>query len=178
MCKMASFLYKNSEANGVEIAVYKLDSHSDTQRALKLTEKMGWFEGHYTPSGEIECRKPNGIDNDAMAEIKRRYKNFNAFLKWALKQNVDFSGWLNLNGCDLKGVKLPASIGGGLDLSGCDLKGVKLPDSFGGTLYLSGCNLKGVKLPASIGGWLDLRGCKNVNKDVVNKIKIGDTVYW
>jgi uncharacterized protein YjbI with pentapeptide repeats len=52
-----------------------------------------------------------------------------------------------LSGCDLKGIKLPESIGGSLDLSGCDLKGIKLPESIGGSLDLRGCDLKGIKLP-------------------------------
>jgi hypothetical protein len=34
---------------------------------------------------------------------------------------------LDVSGCDLKGVKLPSTVGGSLDVSGCDLKGVKLP---------------------------------------------------
>ena len=179
MCRMASFLYKKSEESGVEIAVWKLDSHSGTQEGLKLTEKMGWYEGHYTPQGEIECRTPDGVDAEAQTEIFRRYPKFNSFLKWAMKQNLDYSGTLDLRGCDLKGIKLPDSIGGSLDLRGCDLKGIKLPDSIGGSLYLRGCDLKGIKLPDSIGGslglyccdlkgiklpdsiggWLDLRGC-------------------
>ena len=50
---------------------------------------------------------------------------------------------------------------GSLDLRGCDLSGVTLPASVGGSLYLNGCDLSGVTLPASVGGWLDLRGCRN-----------------
>ena len=68
-------------------------------------------------------------------------------------------GWLDLSGCDLSGVTLPASVGGSLDLSGCDLSGVTLPASVGGWLYLRGCDLSGVTLPASVGGSLDLNGC-------------------
>ena len=48
------------------------------------------------------------------------------------------TGWLYLNGCNLSGVTLPASVGGWLDLSGCDLSGVTLPTSVGGSLDLSG----------------------------------------
>ena len=71
------------------------------------------------------------------------------------------TGSLNLIGCDLSGVTLPASVTGSLNLSGCDLSGVTLPASVGGSLYLLGCDLSGVTLPASVGGWLDLRDCLN-----------------
>ena len=71
------------------------------------------------------------------------------------------TGWLDLSGCDLSGVTLPASVGGSLDLSGCDLSGVTLPASVGGSLDLSGCDLSGVTLPASVGGSLYLSGCLN-----------------
>jgi hypothetical protein len=40
---------------------------------------------------------------------------------------ADFGGYLDLRGCDLKGITLPTSIGGSLDLRGCDLKGITLP---------------------------------------------------
>jgi uncharacterized protein YjbI with pentapeptide repeats len=73
--------------------------------------------------------------------------------------NSPYDGSLDLRGCDLKGIKLPTSMGGSLDLSGCDLKGIKLPTSVGGSLDLSGCDLKGIKLPTSVGGFLDLGGC-------------------
>ena len=65
MCRMASFLYKNSEENGVEIAVSCLNSHSNTQENLKLTEKMGWFEGHYLPNGQAAKSGLNKSWNDA-----------------------------------------------------------------------------------------------------------------
>ena len=49
------------------------------------------------------------------------------------------TGWLDLIGCDLSGVTLPASVTDSLDLSGCDLSGVTLPASVAGRLYLSWC---------------------------------------
>ena len=69
------------------------------------------------------------------------------------------TGSLNLIGCDLSGVTLPASVTGSLDLSWCDLSGVTLPTSVGEWLDLSGCDLSGATLPASVTGSLDLRGC-------------------
>ena len=71
------------------------------------------------------------------------------------------TGSLDLRGCDLSGVTLPASVGGWLYLSGCDLSGVTLPASVGGWLYLRGCDLSGVTLPASVTGSLDLSGAKS-----------------
>ena len=46
------------------------------------------------------------------------------------------SGWIDVSGCDLKGVTLPTTIGGWLDVRGCDLKGVTLPTTIGGSLYV------------------------------------------
>jgi uncharacterized protein YjbI with pentapeptide repeats len=156
MCKMASFWH--NPING-DIAVYDLTSHSGTQEYLKLNEKL-WREGHYLPSGEIECRVCDG-DREEQEECNERLRNrfptFKDFLLWALTQNI--SGSLDLRGCDLKGITLPQSIGGWLYLRGCDLKGITLPQSIGGWLDLRGCDLKGITLPQSIGGSLDLRGC-------------------
>ena len=90
---------------------------------------LAWFRG----------RKPTGADAppgvQCFAEVRR------------VATPKRFAGWLDLRGCDLKGVKLPESVAGWLDLSGCDLKGVKLPESVGSWLDLRGCDLKGVKLP-------------------------------
>jgi len=134
-----------------------LMSHGDTQQNLKLTEKAGWFEGHYLPNGEIQCRIPDSVSLEAQEEIKRRYPSFKDFLNWCFTQEI--SGDLDLSGCDLKGIKLPESVGGNLYLRGCDLTGIKLPESVGGCLDLRGCDLNGIKLPESIGGSLDLSGC-------------------
>ena len=115
MCKMASFWH--NPING-DISVYALCGHSETQQHLKLNEKV-WREGHYTPSGEIECRV---IDEDrtTMAECNERlrikFPTFKSFLSWALAQSI--GGSLYLSGCDLKGITLPQSIGGYLDLRG------------------------------------------------------------
>ncbi len=51
----------------------------------------------------------------------------------------EYSGSLDLQGCDLSGVTLPTTISGSLDLRGCDLSGVTLPTTIGGSLYLRGC---------------------------------------
>ena len=85
-----------------------------------------------------------------------------------LAKNYDGNSWLNLSGCDLKGITLPTSVGGSLNLSGCDLKGITLPTSVGGSLNLSGCDLKGITLPTSVGGSLNLSGASNLSNAVYN----------
>ena len=194
MCKMASFFHRKTDGMGLEIKVWDLCGHGETQEHLKLTDKAGWFEGHYLPDGEVVCRIPDGEDKERAEEVKRRYPTFNAFLQWCFTQEINtggsldlrdcdlkgiklpdsIGGWLDLGCCDLKGIKLPDSIGGSLDLSGCDLKGIKLPDSIGGRLYLRGCDLKGIKLPDSIGGSLYLSGCTNIPKKLP---KVKDKIY-
>jgi hypothetical protein len=197
---MASFLYKNSEENGVEIRVWDLCSHSDTQSRLRLTEKAGWYEGHYLPDGEIECRKPYvNKDNEAEIEIRRRYKTFAKFLNWCFKQNIRLNTTLDLTNCDLNGIKFPKKIGWNLYLNGCDLKGIRVPDEIGRNLYLcnaknidkdalknvkisgildlSKCDLKGIKLPKEIGTSLWLNGVKNIDKDALKNVKIGFNLY-
>ena len=148
MCRTASFLYK-ATSTGVEFAVWDITSHSATQDHFpKMTEKAGWYEGHYTPESGIECRTPDGLDPVSEVMIKAKYPTFvswfNAFCPDTLP------GSLDLSHCDLRGIKLPSEIGGALYLGGCDLKGVKLPSKIGGELDLHGCDLKGVKLPAKL----------------------------
>ena len=157
MCKTASFLYKATSA-GVEFAVWDLSSHSKTQTHFSAnTEKCGWYEGHYTPNGEIECRTPGDRDKLSEAWIKEKYPTFVAWFNAYCPDSIP--GSLDLRGCDLKGIKLPSEIGGSLYLGGCDLKGVEFPAKIGGWLDLRGCDLKGIKLPSEIGGSLDLSGC-------------------
>src|SRR4030067_3739828 len=84
MCKMASFLYRRSEAAGVETRFHDLISHSETQAHFpECTEAAGWYEAHYTPDGEIECRTPDGRDTEAEAEIRRRWPTF-----WVMLEQV------------------------------------------------------------------------------------------
>ena len=69
---------------------------------------------------------------------------------WEIVLPKTIGGWLDLSGCDLKGIVFPKTIGGGLYLSGCDLKGIVFPKTIGGGLYLSGCDLKGIVLPKGV----------------------------
>ena len=68
MCRMASFFH--NPATG-EIKIYKLDSHSETEQALKLDLKI-WREGHYLPTGEVECRIVVPEDRVTMNECNER----------------------------------------------------------------------------------------------------------
>ena len=174
MCRFISFFHKPDADGKPEIAVWDLTGHGETERHLELNLKV-WQEGHYTPDGVVELRNnPNfRLDKAESGEVfKARFPVFKDFLKWCLKQEI--SGYLDLSGCDLKGITLPTSVGGYLDLSGCDLKGIKLPESVGGSLDLSGCDLKGIKLPESVGGYLYLSGCDlkgiNIPKKYKNKV--------
>ena len=134
MCKMASFIWRRTEEDGLQVKVWKLDGHAKTYKHFDLSKKQGWMEGHYLPRGKIACRILEGADKVAEEILREKYPTFNNFLKWCLTQEIDLTSSLYLSGCDLKGVKLPESVGGWLDLSGCDLKGVKLP-KFGEQIY-------------------------------------------
>ena len=81
MCEMASFLYKYSESLGLEIAVYDLMSHSDTQKYFpEKTEKNGWYEGHYKKNEDVVCRIPGGESTAAKEKLLERYPCFLSFL--------------------------------------------------------------------------------------------------
>jgi len=104
---MASFWH--NPING-DIAVYDLTSHSDTQEHLKLNEKV-WREGHYLPSGEIECRlcDCDRIEQDEANErLRNQFPTFKDFIAWAFTQSI--GGSLYLSGCDLKGITLPDNL--------------------------------------------------------------------
>jgi hypothetical protein len=118
---MASYIYKHDESLGLQIKVWKLDGHGETQQHYpECTEAAKWYEGHYLPNGEISCRTPDGVNAAAQEAVKNRWPTYSAFVQWCLTQDIDTSGSLNLSGCDLKGVKLPTKVGGSLDLRGCE----------------------------------------------------------
>ena len=160
MCRFISFFHKPDADGKPEIAVWDLNSHGETEEHLKLNTKL-WQEAHYEPNGNLELRYNDNfkLDKKEYEEIfKNRFVNFSYFLNHCLK-HWNNSGYLDLRGCDLKGITLPTTIGGYLDLRGCDLKGITLPTTIDGSLYLSGCDLKGITLPTTIGGFLYLSGC-------------------
>ena len=131
MCRLASFFFR--PIDGVPMAVAVLDSHSDTQKKLKLPPDAmpdSWHEGHYDPNGTIECRCIEGdtkTSGECVAFIKAKWPTFKEFFNWAIKEGAEL-GTLDASGCDLKGLDLPAKLGT-LYANGCDLKGVALPDT-------------------------------------------------
>ena len=165
---MASFWH--NPING-DIAVYDLTSHSSTQKHLKLNERV-WREGHYLPSGEIECRlcDCDRIEpHEANERLRNRFPTFKEFLQWALTQNI--SGTLDLRGCDLTDITLPSTVGDTLYLSGCDLTGITLPSTVGGWIDLRGCDLTGVTLPSTVSGSLCLRGDEPGRGEIMKQYK-------
>jgi hypothetical protein len=81
---MASFLYKYdvSESADVQLRLYDLESHSLTQKAYPdATEAKGWYEGHYTPDNEIECRTPTGRRTAAEEWLQRKWPTFEDFIR-------------------------------------------------------------------------------------------------
>ena len=149
MCRFISFFHKPDTDGKPEIAIWNLNGHGETEKHLKLDNKV-WQEGHYAPGGELELRYNDNFRKDKEEytdSFKSRFPDFKSFLNWCLDGSKEINGWLDLRGCDLKGITLPTSIGGWLDLRGCDLKGITLPTSIGGSLDLRGCDLKGTTIP-------------------------------
>lgn len=113
MCRLVSFLHRPD--NG-DIAVYDLTSHSETQKKLNLQEPL-WCEGHYLPSGEIECRvtdKNRKTKEECEERLRNRFPTFSDFFVWAISQDEIISS----DGFDLRGltslpsgVKFPAECG-------------------------------------------------------------------
>lgn len=83
MCRLASFLHNPKKS---EICVQNIVDHGATAQALKITESMGWYEGHYLPNGEIQCRIPDGLDPVMAAEVLRRWPSFTDFFKWCFAE--------------------------------------------------------------------------------------------
>jgi len=139
MCQFISFFH-NPKLR--EIKVHTLDSHGDTEKALKLNLNE-WHEGHYLPTGEIICRLPNGNKTEEKIladEVRRKFPAFVDFFNWALRetgQEKRYPGSLYLSSLtSAAGLKLPAKCG---------------------YLYLSSLtSAAGLKLPAKC-GYLDLR---------------------
>jgi hypothetical protein len=137
MCEFISFLHRPD--NG-DIAVWDLNSHSNTQYKLNLHEPL-WCEGHYLPDGEIVCRihdKCGASCDECVERLRNKFPSFLSFLNWCFSQNIDKIKSLYLSSLtSAQGLTLP--------------QGIK-------TLYLSSLtSAKGLTLPQGI-KWLDLRG--------------------
>lgn len=91
MCRMASFIYRYTAGGDVDLRLYDLTSHANTQAHFpEATEQAGWFEGHYTPDGGIQMRVPhrNTGNPHAVARLREMYPTFEAFI-WRLFINGD-----------------------------------------------------------------------------------------
>jgi hypothetical protein len=117
MCQYASFFH-NPVTKEVKVKV--LDSHGETEKALKLDPKI-WREGHYLPGGEIELRLTDDdrVNKDEyMTAFKNRFPTLRSFMLWANQFDVTV-GSLNLGGLT-------------------SAKDLVLPKDFNGSLYLNG----------------------------------------
>jgi hypothetical protein len=110
MGQFISFLHRPD--NG-DIAVWDLNSHSDTQKKLNLHEPL-WCEGHYTPNGEIECRTTDRnatTSEECVDRIKNRFPSFANFLSWCFTQDIAKIEWLDLSSLtSAEGLTLPQGI--------------------------------------------------------------------
>ena len=123
MCKFASFKFKPTGKVPVRVAG-SLDSHHAIP-GDDGTRPNGWREGHYLPTGQIDCRT---LDVDRMTgdecreSILARWPLFVDFLRWATKetgQEKHWDGSLYLGGLtSAEGLTLPESVGGFLYLGG------------------------------------------------------------
>ena len=109
-----------------EVRVRDLGSHSNTARALGLTDDIapdGWREMHYLPNGRIACRvllQDSHTTNECIAAVLARWPRFVDFLTCAWPQCLvgdTYPGSLYLDGLtSAEGLTLPQSIGGALYL--------------------------------------------------------------
>ena len=99
MCRFISFWHNPLHG---DVAVSDLDSHSNTEKALKLNNKV-WYEGHYTPDGEIELRvNPSmTLPENYEEHFKNRFPSFVSFFNWAIIETGHKEKWegsLDLSG--------------------------------------------------------------------------------
>ena len=134
MCQFISFFHNPFTG---EIRVYDLNHHGETETYLKLDKKI-WREGHYLPSGIIECRVADE-DRITRAEcdsrLKERFPSFVEFFNWSMGEickNGIFSGYLDLGSLtSAAGLKLPAECGDLYLGSLTSAAGLKLPAKCG-----------------------------------------------
>jgi hypothetical protein len=119
MFQFISFFHRPD--NG-DIAVFNLESHSDTQVKLALNENL-WREGHYLPNGTIVCRVAPAdkiTEQECNERLKNHYPSFADFFNWSMGEtckNGIYIGSLDLSSLtSAAGLKLPTKCGS-LDLS-------------------------------------------------------------
>ena len=106
MCRLISYLH-NVETG--DLAVFDLTSHRATQKKLGFSEPL-WCEGHYLPSGEIECRvtdKTRNTEEECEERLRNRFPTFVDFFVWAISKD----GVISSEGLDLSSLtSLPAGV--------------------------------------------------------------------
>ena len=156
MCKFISFLHRPD--NG-DIAVWDLNSHSNTQNKLNLREPL-WCEGHYLPDGEIVCRvhdMSRAACDECGERLRNKFPSFGSFANWCFSQNIKMIKCLYLGSLtSAKGLTLPQGIET-LDLGSLtSAQGLTLPQGIKWLDLSSLTSAKGLTLPQGI-EWLYLR---------------------
>jgi hypothetical protein len=152
MCQFISFFHRPD--NG-DVAVFNLESHSDTQAKLELNEKL-WREGHYLPNGTIVCRVAPAdkiTEQECSERLKNHYPSFVEFFNWSMGEtckNGIYSGYLDLS-------------------SLTSAAGLKLPTKCGSLDLRSLTSAAGLKLPTEISGYLDLSSLTSAEKEKLMK---------
>ena len=89
MCRFASFKYNLNQPAMHDVIVADWFSHGNTEKMTGKTEKDLWYDGHYLPEGNIECRTPDGTSSAMQKIIRERWPTFVDFMRWALTQVPD-----------------------------------------------------------------------------------------
>ena len=100
MCQFASFIFK---PDTMEVRIADLNHHAQTYERLGLKdgpEPDGWREGHYMPSGEIQCRVIDGDSvtaTHAVEIVRAQWSTFPKFFEWAVSELGGVVGDLDLS---------------------------------------------------------------------------------
>ena len=110
MCQFISFFHRPDTG---DIAVWDLNSHSNTGKHLKLNLNL-WCEGHYLPDGTIEARIHDKIresQKECEDRIKTKFPTFLDFLNWCFKQDINIVTSLDLSSLtNAKGLVIPQGV--------------------------------------------------------------------
>jgi hypothetical protein len=154
MCRMASFFHNPITG---EILVYDLNSHSETEKHLKLSPKGPFREGHYLPNGTVECRVVE--DEDSVSQetcnklLKSRFPTFLSFFRWAIANGGHVGKDLDLIGLheiNEEGLKIPEGVTELLLNSLKSAEGLEIPESVTWLSLNSLESAEGLEIPESV----------------------------
>ena len=94
MCRFASFKFQPIKSMPIRVNG-SMDSHHEIP-GDDTTNRNGWREGHYLPSGEIECRalETDTLTGEESAEIiTSGFPSFATFFAWALTETNQEKEW-------------------------------------------------------------------------------------